>query len=169
VNERLETTARGVWAIGECAGSPQFTHVSVDDFRIVRDNMASGNRITDDRLVPYVMFTDPPLAHVGLSEGEAQRKGVAVRVAKLPMSNVLRTEAADEKEGFMKVVVSANDDRILGFTMVGSEAGEVAAVVQTAMIAELAYTRLRDAVFSHLTMAEGLDPLFEALPPSRRP
>lgn len=96
VNERLETTVSGVWAIGECAGSPEFTHVSVDDFRIVRDNMAGGNRRTDDRLVPYVMFTDPPLARIGLSEGEAQRKGIAVRVAKLPMSNVLRTEATDE-------------------------------------------------------------------------
>src|ERR1700744_1886064 len=107
VNERLETTAPGVWAIGECAGSPQFTHVSVDDFRIVRDNMAGGNRRTDDRLVPYVMFTDPPLAHIGLSENDAQREGIAVRVARLPMRNVLRTQATDETEGFMKVLVSA--------------------------------------------------------------
>jgi len=165
VNERLETTASGVWAIGECAGSPQFTHVSVDDFRIVRDNMAGGNRRTDDRLVPYVMFTDPPLARVGLSEGEAQRKGIPVRVAKLPMSNVLRTEATDETQGFMKVVVGANDDRILGFTMIGSEAGEAMAAVQTAMLAELPYTKLRDAVISHLTIAEGLGPLFGNVPP----
>ena len=165
VNERLETTASGVWAIGEAAGSPQFTHVSVDDFRIVRVNMAGGNRRTDDRLVPYVMFTDPPLARVGLSESEAQRKGLAVRVAKLPMSNVLRTKATDETQGFMKVVVGANDDRILGFTMIGSEAGEVMAAVQTAMLAELPYTKLRDAVIAHLTIAEGLGPLFGNVPP----
>jgi pyruvate/2-oxoglutarate dehydrogenase complex dihydrolipoamide dehydrogenase (E3) component len=164
VNERLETTASGAWAIGECAGSPQFTHVSVDDFRIVRDNMAGGNRRTDDRLVPYVMFTDPPLARVGVSEGEAQRNGIPVRIARLPMSNVLRTEATDETEGFMKVVVSANDDRILGFTMIGSEAGEVMAAMQTAMLAELPYPKLRDAVITHLTMAEGLGPLLGNVP-----
>ena len=165
VNERLETTASGVWAIGECAGSPQFTHVSIDDFRIVRDNMAGGNRRTDDRLVPYVMFTDPPLARVGLSEGEAERQGVKVRVAKLPMGNVLRTQATDETEGFMKAVIGANDDRILGFTMIGSEAGEVMAVVQTAMLAELPYAKLRDAVIAHLTIAEGLGPLLGRVPP----
>ena len=165
VNERLETTAPGVWAIGECAGSPQFTHVSVDDFRIVRDNMAGGNRRTDDRLVPYVMFTDPPLARVGLSEGDAQRKAIPVRLAKLPMSHVLRTQATDETQGFMKVVVGATDDRILGFTMIGSEAGEVMAAIQTAMLAELPYTKLRDAVITHLTIAEGFGPLFGNVPP----
>jgi pyruvate/2-oxoglutarate dehydrogenase complex dihydrolipoamide dehydrogenase (E3) component len=164
VNERLQASAQGVWAIGECAGSPQFTHISVDDFRIVADNMAGGNRRTGDRQVPYVMFADPPLAHVGLSEAEAQRQGIPVRIAKLPMSEVLRTEATDEKQGFMKAVVSASDDRILGFKMVGSEAGEVLAVVQTAMMAELPYTRLRDAVISHLTMAEGLGFLFANVP-----
>ena len=164
VNERLQASAPGVWAIGECAGSPQFTHISVDDFRIVADNMAGGNRRTVDRQVPYVMFTDPPLAHVGLSEAEAQRQGIPVRIGKLPMSEVLRTEATDEKQGFMKAVVSASDDRILGFTMVGSEAGEVLAVIQTAMLAELPYTKLRDAVISHLTMAEGLGFLFANVP-----
>ena len=166
VNERLETTASGVWAIGECAGSPQFTHVSVDDFRVIRDNMAGGHRRTDDRLVPYVIFTDPPLARIGFSEGDAQRKGIPVRVAKLPMRNVLRTEVTDETQGFMKVVVSANDDRILGFTMIGSEAGEVMAAIQTAMLAELPYMKLRDAVIAHLTIAEGFGPLFGTL--SRR-
>ena len=164
VNERLQASAPGVWAIGECAGSPQFTHISVDDFRIVAENMAGGNRRTSDRLVPYVMFTDPPLARVGLSEAEAQRQGIPVRVGRLPMSQVLRTEATDEKTGFMKVVISARDDRILGFTMIGSEAGEVLAVVQTAMMAELPYPRLRDAVFSHLTMAEGLGFLLANVP-----
>lgn len=156
VNERLETTAPGVWAIGEAAGSPQFTHVSIDDFRIVRSNMTGGDRRTGDRLVPYVMFTDPPLARVGLSEGQAKREGIPVRVAKLPMSSVLRTEATDEKEGFMKAVVSATDERILGFTMIGSEAGEVMAAVEMAMLGEMPYTKVRDAVIAHLTMAEGL-------------
>jgi pyruvate/2-oxoglutarate dehydrogenase complex dihydrolipoamide dehydrogenase (E3) component len=164
VNERLETTAPDVWAIGECAGSPQFTHVSVDDFRIIRDNLAGGNRSTSDRLVPYCMFTDPPLARVGLSENEARDRGIAVRVGRLPMSNVLRTEATDETQGFMKVLVGA-DDRILGFAMIGSEAGEVMAAVQTAMLAGLPYQRLRDAVIAHLTMAEGLGPLLANVPP----
>ena len=150
--------ALGVWALGECAGSPQFTHASIDDFRIVRDNLAGGNRSTRNRLVPRVLFTDPPLAHVGLSEGEAQRLGVAVRVARLPMSNVLRTATTEEPQGFMKVLVGS-DDRVLGFTMIGSEAGEVMAVVQTAMLADLPYPKLRDAVIAHLTMAEGLGPL----------
>jgi len=164
VDERLQTRASGVWAIGECAGSPQFTHVSVDDFRIVRDNMAGGNRKTGDRLVPHVVFTDPPLARVGLSEGEAQRQGIAVRVAKLPMQKVLRTLATDETDGFIKALVGAKDDRIVGFAMIGSEAGEVMAVIQTAMLAELPFTKLRDAVIAHLTFAEGLGPLFESVP-----
>jgi pyruvate/2-oxoglutarate dehydrogenase complex dihydrolipoamide dehydrogenase (E3) component len=164
VNERLETTAAGVWAIGECAGSPQFTHVSVDDFRIVRDNMAGGNRKTSERLIPYVVFTDPPLGHVGLSETEARRRGISIRIATLPMRNVLRTEATDETEGFMKVVVDGAKDGIIGFTMIGSEAGEVAAVVQTAMLANLPYPRLRDAVIAHLTVAEGLGPLLGNIP-----
>lgn len=164
VNDRLETTAADVWAIGECAGSPQFTHVSVDDFRIVKDNLAGGQRSTLDRLVPYCMFTDPPLARVGLSEAEAKRQGVAVRTATLPMSNVLRTEATDETKGFMKVLVAAGDDRILGFTMIGSEAGEVMAAVQTAMLAGLPFSKLRDAVFTHLTVAEGLGPLLGKVP-----
>jgi pyruvate/2-oxoglutarate dehydrogenase complex dihydrolipoamide dehydrogenase (E3) component len=164
VNERLETTATGVWAIGESAGSPQFTHVSVDDFRIVRDNMAGGNRKTSERLIPYVVFTDPPLAHVGLSETEARRRGISIRIATLPMRNVLRTEATDETEGFMKVVVDGAKDGIIGFTMIGSEAGEVAAVVQTAMLANLPYPRLRDAVIAHLTVAEGLGPLLGNIP-----
>jgi pyruvate/2-oxoglutarate dehydrogenase complex dihydrolipoamide dehydrogenase (E3) component len=165
VNERLETTAPEVWAIGECAGSPQFTHASVDDFRIIRDNLAGGSRSTRDRIVPYCMFTDPLLARVGLSESEARRQGIPVRLARLSMSAVLRTEATDEKQGFMKALIGAEDDRILGFTMIGSEAGEVMAVVQTAMLAELPYQRLRDAVIAHLTMAEGLGLLMSNVPP----
>jgi pyruvate/2-oxoglutarate dehydrogenase complex dihydrolipoamide dehydrogenase (E3) component len=169
VNERLETTAAEVWAIGECAGSPQFTHASVDDFRVIRDNLAGANRSTRNRLVPYCMFTDPPLARVGLSEGEAQRQGVTARVAKLPMSAVLRTQTIDEREGFMKALVGGSDDRILGFTMIGAEAGEVLAAVQTAMLADLPYPRLRDAILAHPTMAEGLGALFSNVPPRSAP
>src|SRR5271169_5412723 len=165
VNERLETTAPSVWAIGECAGSPQFTHVSIDDFRIIRDNLGGGQRSTRDRLVPYCMFTEPPLAHVGLSKGEAQRRGIDTRVARLPMSAVRRTATTGETQGFMKVLVGASDDRILGFTMIGAEAGEVMATVQTAMLADLPYSRLRDAILAHPTMAEGLGSLFENVPP----
>jgi pyruvate/2-oxoglutarate dehydrogenase complex dihydrolipoamide dehydrogenase (E3) component len=165
VNDRLETTASNVWAIGECAGSPQFTHVSIDDFRIIRDNLAGGQRSTRDRLVPYCMFTEPPLAHVGLSEREAQHRGVSARVARLPMSGVRRTATTDETQGFMKVLVSGNDDRILGFTMIGAEAGEVMTAVQTAMLADLPFPRLRDAVIAHPTMAEGLGDLFSNVPP----
>jgi pyruvate/2-oxoglutarate dehydrogenase complex dihydrolipoamide dehydrogenase (E3) component len=164
VNERLETSAPGVWALGECAGSPQFTHISEDDFRIVRDNLGGGKRSTRDRLVPYCMFTDPPLAHVGLSEREAERQGVRTRVAKLPMSAVLRAQASGQTEGLMKALVGESDDRILGFTMIGAEAGEVMAVVQTAMIAGLPYTKLRDADFAHPTFAEGLNFLFSTTP-----
>ncbi|GAB2901292.1 mercuric reductase [Paraburkholderia jirisanensis] len=164
VNEKLQASAPDSWAIGECAGSPQFTHVSVDDFRIVRDNMAGGSRSTQDRLVPYCMFTDPPLAHVGLNEREAARQQIAVRVARLPMTHVLRGEATDETLGFMKVLVAADDDRILGFTMLGAESGEVMAAMQTAMLADLPYTKLRDAVISHLTYAEGLGPLLGNVP-----
>ena len=165
VNELLETTASGVWGMGEGAGSPQFTHVSVDDFRIIRDNLAGGKRSTRDRLVPYCLFTDPPLGHVGLSEREAERQGVTVRVARLPMSAVLRTEATDQTQGFMKVLVAESDDRILGFTMIGSEAGEVMAAAQTAMLANLPYWRLRDAILVHPTIVEGLGALFSNVPP----
>jgi pyruvate/2-oxoglutarate dehydrogenase complex dihydrolipoamide dehydrogenase (E3) component len=164
VNERLETTASNVWAIGECAGSPHFTHVSVDDFRIIRDNLAGGSRTTRDRIVPYCLFTDPPLAHVGLTERDAESQGIAVRVAWLPVSTVLRTHTTDETRGFMKALIGG-DDRILGFTMIGAEAGEVMTVVQTAMLAGLPYQRLRDAVIAHLTMAEGLGPLLANVPP----
>ncbi|MDT5145027.1 MAG: hypothetical protein QOI79_4394, partial [Mycobacterium sp.] len=165
VNDRLETSAPDVWAIGEAAGSPQFTHVSFDDFRIISANLTGGNHTKRDRLVPYCMFTDPPLARVGLSEGEAQRQGIAVRVAKLPIAAVLRSRTISETRGFMKTLVEAGGDRILGFTMIGAEAGEVMAVVQTAMLAGMPYTGLRDAIIAHPTMAEGLGALFSNVPP----
>ncbi len=166
VNDRLETSAPNVWAIGECAGSPQFTHVSEDDFRVIRDNLAGGNRSTRDRLIPFCLFTDPPLARVGLSEAEARQRGVAVRVAKLPMGAVLRTRTTGEMRGFMKALVDTRSDRVLGFTMFGPEAGEVMAAVQTAMLAGMPYTGLRDAILAHPTMAEGLNGLFSAVPPA---
>jgi pyruvate/2-oxoglutarate dehydrogenase complex dihydrolipoamide dehydrogenase (E3) component len=164
VDGSLRTRVPGIWAIGECAGSPQFTHVSVDDFRIVRDGMAGETRSTHDRLVPYVMFTDPALGRVGLSEREARERTIPVRVARLPMRRVLRTLATDEAEGFMKALIAADSDQILGFAMIGSEAGEITAIVQTAMLAKLPYTRMRDMIFAHLTIAEGLGPLFAGVP-----
>ena len=165
VNGRLETSAPDVWAVGECAGSPQFTHISEDDFRIIRDNLAGGNRSTRDRLIPYCVFTDPPLARVGLGEGEAERQGVIARVATLPMNSVLGAQATDQREGFMKALVGDGDDRILGFTMIGASAGEVMAAVHTAMLAGLSYSSLANADFAHPTMAEGLSSLFSNVPP----
>jgi pyruvate/2-oxoglutarate dehydrogenase complex dihydrolipoamide dehydrogenase (E3) component len=163
VNERLETTAPNVWAIGECAGSPQFTHVSLDDFRVIRDNLAGRNRTTHGRLIPSCLFTDPQIAQIGLTEAEADRQGVAVRIARLPMAAVLRTRTIDESVGFMKALIEEDGERILGFTMVGPEAGEVMAVVQVAMLAGFPYTALRDAILTHPTMAEGLVFLFSGV------
>ena len=156
VNERLETTAPNVWAMGDCAGSPQFTHVAFDDFRIVRDNLNGGNRTTRDRLVPYCMFTDPELARVGLNESEARARRIAYRTARLPMAAVLRTRTTSEPRGFMKMLIEEGSSRILGFTAFGAEASELVATVQTAMLGELPFTALRDALFTHPTAAEGL-------------
>ena len=167
VNDRLETSAPNVWALGEAAGSPQFTHVSFDDYRIIRDNLAGGDRSTRNRLVPYVMFTEPPLGRVGLSEAEAGRAGIAVRTASLPLKMVLRSRTMSETRGLMKAVVAADSDRILGFTMLGAEAGEVMAVVQTAMLSGMPYTGLRDAIIAHPTMSEGLNALFARIPPAK--
>ncbi len=161
VNERLETTAKDVWAMGECAGSPQFTHIAGDDFRVVRDNLSGGNRTTRGRLVPFCMFTDPPLARVGLNEVEARRRGVPVRVAVLPLEEVLRTHTTGETRGFMKALVHGQRDDILGFAMFGADAGEVMAVVQMAMMAGMPFAAVREAVLTHPTMAEGLGTLFE--------
>jgi len=165
VNERLETTASGVWAMGECAGSPQFTHVAFDDFRVVRDNFVGEKRTTTGRLIPFCMFADPELARVGLNETEARSQGIEYRLARLPMDAVLRTRTLSDTRGFMKALVDARSDRLLGFTMLGPSAGEVTAVVQTAMLAGMPYTGLRDAIFTHPTMAEGLNVLF-ATPPT---
>jgi len=166
VNDRLETTAPGVWAIGECAGSPQFTHASMDDFRVIRDNLAGGDRTTTDRLMPSCLYTDPQVAQVGLTEREAKERGLAVTVARLPMASVLRTRTISETEGFMKALIAPDSGRILGFTMVGADAGEVMTVVQMAMQAGFPYTVLRDSVLSHPTMAEGLNVLFSTVKPA---
>src|SRR4051812_13468435 len=164
VNERLETSAPAVWAMGECAGSPQFTHVAFDDFRVVRDNLAGRERTTRDRVIPYCAFIDPELSRIGLNETEAKLKWLDVRVVTLPMASVLRARTVGQTRGFMKALLDARSDRILGFAMLGPEAGEVIAVVQTAMLAGLPYTALRDAIFTHPTMAEGLNVLFANAP-----
>jgi pyruvate/2-oxoglutarate dehydrogenase complex dihydrolipoamide dehydrogenase (E3) component len=163
VNERLETTAQGVWAMGECAGSPQFTHVAFDDFRVVRDNLKGGNRTTQNRLVPFCLFTDPEFARVGLNELEAGKFGIRYRVAKLPMQSVLRARTLSETRGFLKMLVDEGSNRILGFTAFGPQAGEVIAVVQTAMLGGMPFNSLRDAIFTHPTMAEGLSALLASV------
>jgi pyruvate/2-oxoglutarate dehydrogenase complex dihydrolipoamide dehydrogenase (E3) component len=164
VNDRLETSAAGVWAMGDCAGSPQFTHVAYDDFRVVRDNLSGGSRTTRDRLIPFCMFTDPELARVGLNESEAKRRGIAYRLAKMPMAAVLRAVALGETRGFVKMLIDAQADRILGFTVLGVEGSEMMAAVQTAMLGELPYTTLRNAIFTHPTVAEGLVFLLASVP-----
>jgi pyruvate/2-oxoglutarate dehydrogenase complex dihydrolipoamide dehydrogenase (E3) component len=165
VNERLETTAPNVWAIGECAGSPQFTHIAFDDFRIIRDNLAGGNRVTTGRQVPFCLFTDPELARIGLNETEAKASGTAYRLAKIPMAADLRTRTLSETRGFMKALIDTKSDRILGFTVFGVDGGEIMGAVQIAMIAGLPYTGLRDAVLTHPTLLEGLVVLFSSVPP----
>jgi pyruvate/2-oxoglutarate dehydrogenase complex dihydrolipoamide dehydrogenase (E3) component len=164
VNERLQTTAPGVWAIGEVAGSPQFTHVSVDDFRVVRDNLAGGNHVTTGRQIPYTLFTDPELARIGLNEKEAQARGISYRLFKIPLEQVLRARTLSETRGFLKALVELNGDRILGFTAFAVDGGEVMASVQTAMMAGLPYTALREAIWAHPTLVEGLSPLFSSTP-----
>jgi pyruvate/2-oxoglutarate dehydrogenase complex dihydrolipoamide dehydrogenase (E3) component len=162
VNERLQTTAPGVWAIGEVAGSPQFTHISIDDFRVVHSNLTGGDRVTTGRQVPYCLFTDPELAHIGLSETDAKVKGISYRLFKVPMEANLRARTLSETRGFLKALVEADGDRILGFTAFGVGAGEIMASVQIAMIAGLPYTVLRDAVLTHPTLVEGLTTLFSS-------
>ena len=164
VNDRLETTASGVWAVGDCAGSPQFTHVGFDDFRIVRDNWNAVSRTKRDRLIPYCVFTDPQLGRVGLNEKEAKAAGVAYRISRIPMAMVLRARAIFETRGFMKALIDARSDRIVGFTALSADAGELIAAVQTAMLAGAPYTLFRDAILTHPTIAEGLGVLFQAEP-----
>jgi pyruvate/2-oxoglutarate dehydrogenase complex dihydrolipoamide dehydrogenase (E3) component len=163
VNNRLQTTAPGVWAIGEVAGSPQFTHISIDDFRVVHDNLNGIKHATTGRQVPFCLFTDPEFARIGLSESEARTQGIGYRLFKVPMEAVLRARSLSETRGFLKALVAADGDRILGFTVFGVSAGEIMSAVQIAMIAGLPYTALRDAVLTHPTLVEGLIPLFSSV------
>ncbi len=164
VNERLETSAPGVWAVGDVAGGPHFTHIGVDDFRVVLSSLIGGNRVTTGRQVPFCLFTDPEFARVGLSEREAKERGIAYRLFKIPMEAVLRTHTLSETRGFLKALVEMDSDRIIGFTAFGVDAGEIMSAVQIAMIAGLPYTALRDAILAHPTLLEGLNPLFSSVP-----
>ena len=160
VNERLETTAPGVWAVGDVAGSPHFTHVSEDDFRVVRDNILGGQRVTTGRQVPFCLFTDPEFARIGLTEKEATNKGVAYRLFKVPMAAMLRAQSLMETRGFLKCLVERDSDKIIGFTAFGVGAGEIMGCVQIAMLGGIPYTVLREAILAHPTIPEGLISLF---------
>jgi pyruvate/2-oxoglutarate dehydrogenase complex dihydrolipoamide dehydrogenase (E3) component len=163
VNDRLETAVKGVWAVGDCAGSPYFTHIAEDDFRIVLANLSGGNRTTTGRQVPFCLFTDPELARIGLNEREAAERGIRYRLAKIPMQAILRARTLSETRGFLKALVDQHSDRILGFTAFGPEAGEMLPVVQLAMAARLPYTAIGDLVLTHPTMGEGLGSLFSSV------
>jgi pyruvate/2-oxoglutarate dehydrogenase complex dihydrolipoamide dehydrogenase (E3) component len=171
VNERLETNAPGIWAMGDVKGGPAFTHISYDDFRIIKTNLLDGGAATiADRMVPYTVFIDPQLGRVGLSEQEAREQGLNIRVAKMPMSHVARALEVDEPRGMMKAVVDADTDQILGCAVLGIEGGEVMAMIQIAMMGKMPYTSLRDAIFAHPTLAESLNNLFATIDqtPTRR-
>jgi pyruvate/2-oxoglutarate dehydrogenase complex dihydrolipoamide dehydrogenase (E3) component len=164
VNDRLETSAPGVYALGDVKGGPQFTHVSYDDFRIVRDNLLHGGRATTrDRLVPYTVFIDPQLGRVGLSERDARMRGLDVKVATMPMSSVARALEMDEPRGFMKAIVDAQSRRILGAAVLGIEGGELMSVFQMAMMGGVTCDTLREAIFAHPLLAESLNNLFATL------
>lgn len=161
VNERLETNVPGIYALGDIKGGPAFTHISYDDFRIIRANLLEhGNASTRERLVPYTVFIDPQLGRIGLSETEARTSGREIKVAKMPMNYVARALEVDETRGFMKAVVDAKSGYILGAAVLGIEGGEIMAMLQMAMMGKLPYTVLRDAVFAHPTLAESLNNLF---------
>jgi pyruvate/2-oxoglutarate dehydrogenase complex dihydrolipoamide dehydrogenase (E3) component len=161
VNDRLETTAPGVYATGDAKGGPQFTHISYDDYRILRTNLLDGGNATiNERLVPYTVFIDPQLGRVGLTEREARERGLDVAVGKLLMNRVARAVEIDETRGFMKAVVDKDTGQILGCAVLGVEGGEIMAILQMAMMGKVPYTAIRDAVFAHPTLAEGLNNLF---------
>jgi pyruvate/2-oxoglutarate dehydrogenase complex dihydrolipoamide dehydrogenase (E3) component len=163
VNDRLETTAANVWALGDVNGGPQFTHVSLDDFRIVYANLHGGNRSTADRIIPYTLFIDPELGRIGMTEAEARRRGFNVQVARLPASSVPRAMTSGETRGYLKAVVDSDNGKLLGASILAAAGGEVIAVIQVAMQVGLPYTALRDMIFAHPTMAEGLNDLFARL------
>jgi pyruvate/2-oxoglutarate dehydrogenase complex dihydrolipoamide dehydrogenase (E3) component len=165
VNDRLETNVPGVYALGDVNGGPPFTHTSYDDFRVVRANVLGVGpaRTTRDRLTPHTLYTDPQLGRVGLTEREARERGHDIGVARLTMSHVARAVEANETRGFMKAVVDRPSGRILGAAVLGLEGGEIAALIQTAMMGGLPYTALRDAVYAHPTLAESMNNLFAKL------
>lgn len=164
VNDQLETTAEGVYALGDIKGGPAFTHISYDDFRIIRSNvLEKKNASIRNRLVPYTLFIDPQLGRVGLTEKEAREQKRNIRVAKLPMSAVARALETDETRGFMKAIVDAETNQILGAAVLGIEGGEVMAAFEIAMMGKLPYTTLRDGVFAHPTLVESLNNLFTAM------
>ncbi len=161
VNGKLETTAKNIWALGDVKGGPAFTHISYDDFRILRTNLLEGgSRSTDDRIVPYVMFTDPELGSFGLNETSAKKQGTPYRLATMPMDHMARADEMDESRGMIKALVDPKTNLLLGATVLGVDGGEVAAQLQIACMAGAPYTTLRDAVFSHPTKAEALNNLF---------
>jgi pyruvate/2-oxoglutarate dehydrogenase complex dihydrolipoamide dehydrogenase (E3) component len=163
VNERLETSAERVWAMGDCAGSPYFTHIAEHDFRIVRDNLFGGRKaVTTGRQVPYCLYTDPEFAHVGLRESEANEKGIPYRLATISMKENLRAGSLSETRGFLKALVG-DDDRVLGFSAMAVNAGELLPVVQLAMLQKLPYTAFADIIVTHPTISEGLFGLFTSL------
>lgn len=163
-NDRLESNVPGIYALGDVKGGPQFTHISYDDFRIIRANMIEGGNATvDDRFVPYTVFIDPQLGRVGLSESEARSRNLKVRVAKLPMTRVARAIEMSETRGFLKVVVDADTNQILGCAMLGVEGGELMGMIEIAMMGRLPYTVLKEAIFAHPTLAESLNSLFMAM------
>ena len=164
VNERLETNVTGVYALGDVKGGPAFTHISYDDFRIIRTNLVEGGNTTvNGRLVPYTVFIDPQLGRIGLSESEARELGLNIRVAKLPMTSVARAIEMSETRGFMKAVVDTDTKQILGCAVLGVEGGELMAMFEIAMMGKLPYTVLKDAIFAHPTLAESLNNLFMAM------
>jgi pyruvate/2-oxoglutarate dehydrogenase complex dihydrolipoamide dehydrogenase (E3) component len=161
VNERLETNVEGIYAVGDVNGGPAFTHISYDDFRILRTNLVEGGQATTkDRLVPYTVFIDPQLGRVGLSEQEAREQGRKIRVAKIGMDSVARALEVDEARGFMKAIVDVETGQILGCAVLGLEGGEIMAMMQIAMMGKVPYTKLKDAIFAHPTLAESLNTLF---------
>jgi len=164
VNERLETDADGIYAMGDVKGGPAFTHISYDDFRVLRTNLLQdGDATIKDRMIPYTVFMDPQLGRVGLSEQQARKKGLNIRMANQPMEYVARALETDETRGFMKAVVDADTDQILGCAILGVQGGEVMGLLQVAMMGKLPYTALRDGVFAHPTLTESLNGLFAAV------